>query len=86
MNRSAMSAVKLGFGTGLLVMFAVPVSNLMTAQPVDPGVVGLTTVVNTELQSAESASPVSVLMAGSAVGPSRGVGLSPPNPASAFVP
>jgi hypothetical protein len=68
----------------VLAMIAIPFSNLMMAQT--DAAVELTPATVETTQSAETSSAVSALMAGSAVGPSRGASLMPRHPASAFVP
>ncbi len=68
----------------VLAVIAIPLSNLMMAQA-DTSVEPVQATVETT-QSAETSSAVSALMAGSAVGPSRGARLTPRHPASAFIP
>jgi hypothetical protein len=68
----------------VLALMAIPLSNLMMAQTQTATELAPATVETT--QSAETSSAVSALMAGSAVGPSRGASLMPRHPASAFVP
>jgi len=75
-----------------LALIAIPLSRLMVASSstvsdvpssirVQPPSVSIEAT-----DAAEVSSPVSSLMAGSAVGPTRGAILAPRNPASAFVP
>ncbi len=69
----------------VLAALAIPLSGLMVG---DTGAASaVPTAPAAELdQASDAASPVSSLMAGSAVGPSRGAALRPRHPASAFVP
>lgn len=68
----------------VLAVLAIPLSGLMVGQ--SDASVSATSAAPAELEQASSASPVSALMAGSAVGPSRGGTLKPRHPASAYVP
>jgi hypothetical protein len=75
----------------VLAAIAVPLSSLMIAQttvdlPVSaaPQAIDTSDVVTAE--ASETSSAVSALMAGSAVGPSRGAVVAPRHPASAYVP
>jgi hypothetical protein len=70
----------------VLAVLAIPLSNLMVGQTsVSSSAVSSSTAADLD-QSSGGSSAVSALMAGSAVGPSRGARLSPRHPASAFVP
>lgn len=69
-----------------LAVVAVPLSNLMVADtPVAP-VQTAAQSATIETSDAEASSAVSSLMAGSAVGATRGSIIAPRHPASAFVP
>jgi Tfp pilus assembly major pilin PilA len=71
----------------VLTAVAVPLSNVMVAKGT---VADATLATDTDVvelsQSAETTSAISALMAGSAVGPSRGAVVDPRHPATAFVP
>ena len=82
-SRSVVQAVCL---IAVLAALAIPLSSLMVGQTSAPSsAVSSSTAVELD-QSPDGASAVSALMAGSAVGPSRGGRLEPRHPASAFVP
>ena len=76
----------------VLAAIAVPLSNLMvaettadmTARAVSPAVSVATDAA--EAEASETTAAISALMAGSAVGPSRGAVVAPRHPASAYVP
>ncbi len=68
----------------VLAALSIPLSSLMVehsdaSAPLAPAAA-------VQLDQAPSSSPVSALMAGSAVGPTRGGTLKPRHPASAYVP
>lgn len=75
----------------VLAVVAIPLANLMVAQSAAGVTADITTqaAVATpvaEVQASETGSAVSALMAGSAVGPSRGAVLALRHPASAYIP
>lgn len=87
MNKSAIrSVVQAVCLIAVLAALAIPLSGLMVGQTsaTSSAVPGSTSV---DLdQSPDGSSAVSALMAGSAVGPSRGGSLNPRNPATAYQP
>ena len=80
----------------VLAALAVPLSSLMVAQSTaDVSATGLSVAADSSVDQAadvstaeasETSSAVTALMAGSAVGPSRGAVVDPRHPASAFIP
>ncbi len=75
----------------VLAAIAIPLSNLMvaetTAETTSPSALNAPSAVDVaEAEASETSSAVSALMAGSAVGPSRGASIAPRHPASAYVP
>ncbi len=83
MNKSAIRSLIQGLClVVVLAGLAIPLSGLMVGETSTT-----TAVPAAELdQASDATSPVSALMAGSAVGPSRGATLNPRQPASAFIP
>jgi hypothetical protein len=87
MKPNVFGYIKIGIVLAVVTVAAIPVSNLLVAQPPGPLPVEVSTVATVDDSTVSGSSDaVSALMAGNVIGRSRGCSFGLRRPASAFVP